>query len=289
MILARQVVLCVLIAAMTLCAWFVPLDSTANQQIDAGLKRALITFAAARTLNAIISVAQGTEFAVQPLGVGVKLSLGQILHPVNNLVEQFAHLMLVASIAFGIEKILISMGAHWLISLALTTAAIGWSYCYLRHHFSPAWLSRILVVLLMTRFGIPIVIIGSDMLFHQFMTAEYSASQKVIETTSGQLNSLGTEGSTTDGQQNIMDKLKGMIPSTPTLSDIKSRFENLKQAVEQTTERVIQLMVIFLLQTLLLPIFLAWVLWGLAKGTFEIPTKAAHLISRSSIKGPVGT
>jgi hypothetical protein len=52
-------------------------------------------------------------------------------------------------------------------------------------------------------------------------------------------------------------------------ADIQGRFAPLKQAVEQATERMITLMVIFLLQTLLLPLFMLWILWEVAKGTFE--------------------
>ena len=45
-----------------------------DAQVDAGLKRALATYAAARALNAVISVAQGTEVALEPGGVGVVLA-----------------------------------------------------------------------------------------------------------------------------------------------------------------------------------------------------------------------
>ena len=46
---------------MILGSWLAPLDTPAIKQVDAGLKRALVSFAAARTLNALISVAQETE------------------------------------------------------------------------------------------------------------------------------------------------------------------------------------------------------------------------------------
>lgn len=92
-------------------AWLPPVQTVADAQIDAGLKRALVAFAAARTLNAAISVAQGTEVGVQ-VGVGMTLTLGQALDPVNDLVEQFASLMLMASVAFGVQKALLAIGGH---------------------------------------------------------------------------------------------------------------------------------------------------------------------------------
>ena len=58
-------------------AWLGPVDRLADEQSDAGLKRALATFAAARVLNGVISVAQGTEVAVdiEFKPVGVKMNI----------------------------------------------------------------------------------------------------------------------------------------------------------------------------------------------------------------------
>lgn len=78
-----SVALAVAMLIIIVCSWLAPLDSAANKQVDAGLKRALLSFATARALNAVISVAQGTEVAVEPAGVGVVFTPGQILDPIN--------------------------------------------------------------------------------------------------------------------------------------------------------------------------------------------------------------
>jgi hypothetical protein len=270
-----RMVLAVVVALMVACSWLVPLESVASQQVDAGLKRALISFATARALNAVISVVQGTEVAVQPAGVGINFTPGQILDPVNDLVEQFGQLMLVASVAFGVEKVLITMGAHWAISVLLTVTAIAWAYGYLRHRASPAWLTQVLVILLMTRFAMPLVIIGSDQLFREFLAADYQASQQVIEVASGQITKLNAAVAPAPEEQSMVDKITGWVSRN---ADIKPHLESLKQTVEQTTERIIRLMVIFLLQTLVLPVLLLWVLWGIVRGTFEAAPQASRLI-----------
>jgi hypothetical protein len=270
-----RMVLAVALALMVACSWLVPLESVANQQVDAGLKRALISFATARALNAVISVVQGTEVAVQPAGVGINFAPGQILDPVNDLVEQFAQLMLVASVAFGVEKVLITMGAHWAISSLLTVTAIAWVYAYLRRGTSPPWLTRMLLILLMTRFAMPLVIIGSDQLFREFLAADYQASQQVIEVASGQITKLNATVAPVTEDQSMVDKITGWVSRN---ADIKPHLESLKQTVEQTTERIIRLMVIFLLQTLFLPVLLLWVLWGILRGSFEMAPQASRLI-----------
>lgn len=268
----RQVAVVTLITLVIIFTWITPLDSTANQQIDTGLKRALVSFATARALNGIISAAQGTQLAVEPGGVGVVFAPGQLLQPINELVEQFSNLMLAASVAFGIQKVLISIGAHWLSSLLLTTATLAGAALYLRQHAIPAWLARLLLVLLMIRFAIPIVTIGSDAVFREFMAADYQSSQQAIDLTSGQLATLAAPTSAADGAQaGALEKFKSWWAQN---ADLKGHFEKLKQGAEQAAEHIIRLMAIFLLQTLVLPLLLLWILYVFARGLFSFPARS---------------
>ena len=85
-----------LVAIMVACSWLSPFDTTANAQLDAGLKRAAATYASARLLNGAISVVQGTQISAAPAGMGMTFAPGEILDPLNDLVEQFSQVMLVA-------------------------------------------------------------------------------------------------------------------------------------------------------------------------------------------------
>ena len=260
--IARRTLLLLALLSLLLGTWLAPLDKPAMQQVDAGLKRALVSFAAARALNAVISVAQGTEVSVEPLGVGVTLTPGQLLDPVNDLVEQFSNLMLMASVAFGIQKILISMGGYWLISVLLSVTAIGWAVLAFRGQRAPRWLRGLLVITLMLRFAIPVVTLGSDLLWQKFLAADYEASQQVISSSTGQVASLNPALPQDSVQPGWLDRMRGWV--TPN-GEIRARFEKLKQAAEQAVEHIIKLIVIFLLQTLVIPLLLLWGLTALAK------------------------
>ena len=99
----RQLVFAVLIIAATALAWWPSLDAHGNATVDAAFKRALVTWALARGLNGVLSVAQGTEVAIQPAGVGVNFTPGEILDPVNDLVERFSWIMMLATSSLGIQ------------------------------------------------------------------------------------------------------------------------------------------------------------------------------------------
>lgn len=260
----RRAMLVLLVAAAVACSWLGPMDAMADRQIDAGLKRALASFAAARALNAFISLAQGTAVSVQPGGVGVNFAVGQVLEPVNDLVRHFSNLMLAASVAFGVQKVLVTIGAHWLVSLMLTAASAAWAVLLLRRQRLPRWLVRMLVVTLLLRFAMPVVTLGSDAVFQQFLAADYLVSQQVIETTATHLERMNAAPPAGADNQGVLDKFRAWIAAKAT--DWKDRFDGLKQAVEKATMHIVKLIVSFLLQTLVLPLGLLWLLIALARG-----------------------
>jgi len=248
--------------AIILFAWSGAVDLSASQQVDSGLKRALTTFATARTLNAVISVAQGTEFALEPGGVGLNFAPGQLLDPVNDLVEQFSNVMLFASVAFGVEKLLISIGAHWLVSLLLSLVALGWLFFRWRQRTVPRWLSAGLLIFVMLRFATPLALVGSDLIFTHFMSGEYASSSQVVSSASDKVAALNAQTPAVPVNPSLFDKLKGLSSNL----DVAAKVEQFKQIAEQTTEHIINLIVLFLMQTLLVPLGLLWGLYILVRG-----------------------
>lgn len=262
----KRYIFLILSLALVALAWFGSIDINANSQVNAGLKRALATYASARTLNAVISVAQGTEVSIQPLGFGVNLTPGQVLSPINELVEQFSDVMLLASVAFGIQKILILIGSHWLVSALLTGLILaGIWFSFRTQNGSPAWLNRGILLLLLLRFAVPVSLIGTELLFNSFMKSDYETSQGAIASTSRQVADLSVVPKPAAAEPSILEKIKGWSPG----ADISTGVQNFKNAVESTTEHVIKLIVLFLMQTLVLSILLLWCLFGMTKSLLK--------------------
>lgn len=106
-----------LVALLLLTLAFTGLiDKTGQEVTEAAFKRALLTFGVARGLNGAISVAQGTEISISPGGLGLNLTPGEILDPVNDLIERFSWVMLMSSTSLGIQQIFITISS----SLAAT-------------------------------------------------------------------------------------------------------------------------------------------------------------------------
>ena len=257
-----------LVAIMVACSWLSPFDTTANVQVDAGLKRAAATYASARLLNGAISVVQGTQISAAPAGMGMTFAPGEILDPLNDLVEQFSQVMLVAMVALGVEKVLLTVGASWMISLTLSLVAVVWAILYLRGMIGPRWLARLLMVLLVMRFAMPVSLIGTDAIFQQFMASDYQESQEVLKLVQGEASKLGAPGVVE--KQGVWEKFKSA--TVDVFAEARTHLESLKQAAENAVERIIKLMAIFVLQTIVLPVFFIWVLLSVGRGAFEMPT-----------------
>ena len=268
----RKIIFVFVLAMLVLTSWLKFLDAPATKLVNEGFKRALISFGTARALNATISVVQGTEVAVEPMGVGVTFTPGQVLDPVNDLVESFSNLMMVACIAFGIQKFLISIGGNWIISFLLTLAAIGWAWLYVRQQQNLRWLSKLLVILLMIRFAIPVVTIGTDFLFKHYLNAEYNANQQAISQASTQVKAIKSSATEKTEDKSwwasAKDRAQVIVSESKEGFNIEGQVQKLKQATENWTEHIINLIVIFLLQTLVIPVLLIWGLYSIIRNAF---------------------
>ncbi len=253
------------LALVLAAVWLLRVDDAALAQVDAGWKRALATFAAARALNAVISVAQGTELAVQPAGVGLTLTPGQVLDPVNQLIEQFSTLVLMATAAFGAQRVLIGIGAWWPLSVLITAAVLAWAVLRWRGRPVPRWLGSALVLLLLLRFTVPLVALGSEAAFRIFMQDEYRQGQATLEQSSAELAQASGQlpgAGMPPAEESITERMRRWWGQGP---QIGARFEALKEEANRAVEQVVRLIVVFTLQTLVLPLLLGWGLWRAAR------------------------
>lgn len=256
----KKIALLILLLLLVLAVWIPKLDAPAIEQVDAGMKRALVTFAAARALNAAISLAQGTEIHLS-LGAGVTLGIGEVLDPVNDLVEIFSNFMLMASVAFGIQKALLMMGQYEYVKLLITVVLLAWGFAYFYKHNVPRWLNNLLILMLMVRFAVPVITVGSDAIFQEFLQDDYQQSQAVLGATTDAVRQIAPETNAIPQKEGVLEKFKNSI----TAMDPRPYINHLKTVLDDATEHVIHLIVVFFLQTILLPVLLLWGMYSVLR------------------------
>ena len=259
----RKPLLLIGLCALLTALWWATPDAPATRQVEAGLKRALTIFAAARALDAVISVAQGTQVALEPGGVGVVLAPGQALDPINDLVEEFSTLMLAASVSFGVQRVLIAIGGHAVVSALVTAAAVAWTALRWRGRVPPHALTRLLLVLLLVRFAVPLVVLGSDLAFRVFMADDYAAAQQAIDGSARQIDRAGAPSADQPpaGESHV-ERLKRWWSDAIDKPDVGKRLDELRRLAAGAADHIVRLIVIFLLQTVVVPIGLLWMLLG---------------------------
>lgn len=229
-------------------------------------KRALVTFAVSRTLNGVISVAQGTEVAVEPGGVGVNFGVGQVLDPVNDLVERFSAVMLVATTSLGMQNVLLRMTSWWGLTLLLTVMAalavcLAW-WPGRKMERQGRWAMNIFLGLVFARFVVPLLIIGSGLVFDTFLAAEQAAATKALETTSQEIEVYNQQPSAAAATEDpsVLERLTTMLDDSLESINVRERLEEFKNRLSNASEHIVNLIVIFVLQTIVFPLAFAWLL-----------------------------
>ncbi len=264
-----KVVLSVLATCLVVISFTGHIDLIGEDYTEQGLKRTLLTYAIARGLNGVISVAQGTEVAVEPAGVGLTFTPGEILDPVNDLIEQFSTVVLVSGASLGIQRILIEMTSWiWFSGLVAIVAAFAIFLIWKPYRFSlhrRQLIYRLAIILLIIRFVIPVIAIVNEGMYLAFLQDEYENSKSGLELTSQNIEQLQTaqSPSTVTSDQTLIDKLKLFYQSTANSLDVSSNLEKLKALASQVSEHVLNLIVVFVVQTIISPLLFLWLSYRL--------------------------
>lgn len=265
--LQRKLILSLICLLLAVTAYTGLVDSVGRDYTDKGFKRALVTFAVARSLNGVISVAQGTEVALQPAGIGINFAPGQILDPINDLIERFSWVMLASSTSLGLQKLLMTIFSSPVFNLLIAISLGVWllSLWWQRLASSPLqpFIYRVVLFLLVVRFAIPLISVGSELLFNTFLADQYQSSTSSIENTAseiGQINQSRSESTPDSADDSLMGWAKRFYNSAVASIDVDGYLERYKAAAADASEHAINLIVIFLLQTVLVPLLFLWAL-----------------------------
>ncbi|MFO7784901.1 MAG: hypothetical protein ACQET7_07585 [Thermodesulfobacteriota bacterium] len=251
------------------------LDAEASSYYEGALKRAIATYAIARMLNGAISAVQGTELAVSPAGMGLRLSVGEVLDPINDLIERFSWIMLMSTVSLGIQSVLMEIGSWFgfrvLVSASMVLLLLGlWIPRQAGAVFKSLGI-RLLIASVVVRLCIPIIGVTSQALYDVFLAGKYERSTESLDVIRGKIRMpivQPEEGNGEDG--GLMDELRKKYQNTRQVLNVQARLEALKETVEAGIDHIINLIIVFVLQTLVAPLL---VLWGLVRvaGTLSRP------------------
>lgn len=235
-----------------------PLTELASPQLNEMLKVTLTVYALARGLNALISVVQGTELAIEPMGVGLTLTPGQILDPLNDLIEQVSLILLMASASIGIQKILLAAGdieifrglLIMLIVITVGVMVIRRSNLSLQKN-----LLKWVIILSILRLAVPVTALAANQM-QNWLDNDRQQAVTVLDNTQQSLQDLQQQDLETDRKW-----YQGMRESL----DIRGKLQAVEDKAEQGVEAAVYLLAEFILVMVLLPLLFLYLGWQLLR------------------------
>jgi hypothetical protein len=250
----------VLVVALSLSGL---VDSGGRSYTDATLKRAVVTFAIARTLNGVISMAQETEFAFEPAGIGVTIMPGELLDPINDLVERFSWVMLASSASIGIQSVLLRMSEWWGVSLLLLLAVGLLLFCVWSPR-APAWLRRVsyhaVMIAVFLRFAVPVLLIATSLVSDIFLREQAELAAAALQQSSREIREELPQTDVEAPKRSIGEKLSEFVTRPLDSMDLRARIERIQERFSGTIEHIIDLIVAFTLETIIIPLVFLWLL-----------------------------
>ena len=123
--------------------------------------------------------------------------------------------------------------------------------------------------MLVMRFCIPLISISNEIIYRNFLEPRYTASSELLRRTSFTLSAINHDSQSrmngSGGENTLLDNAKRLYRAAADRVNIEARIAALKQAAENISEHTINLIVIFVTQTLLLPLLFLWLFLQIIK------------------------
>lgn len=231
-----------------------------TEYLDSALIKATASYALARGLNGMITVVQESSVSAG-FGVEGNFAVGQVLDPINDLIEHFSWIMLLSVISLGIQKLLVVVGVRaGLVLFAIALSLILLSWFVQQSKDAPKVIGmgsreKLLVLAIFVQAAIPITSSIGAAVSNTFLESRRATAEAAISTVQQELStelgagiSLSSEGLRWYERLDPRNFDPGMVVRAMT------------SKAREMTSHVIDLMIIFIFQTLVMPLLTLWLL-----------------------------
>ncbi|MAD74366.1 MAG: hypothetical protein CML20_06150 [Rheinheimera sp.] len=178
-----------LILLSVMLSWSGIIDRYTTAYIDDALVEASSAFLIARGMNALISFLQSVTFEFS-VGVGGSVGAGEVLDPLNDLVEQYSSAMKLAIGSLVIQKVLLEIVSDTFFKIMLSISALlVLVSSLLPGVFSSVYfkmlLLRCFLALLFLRFALVLVVAANGLVDNAFLYERTQQQMHILESIEG--------------------------------------------------------------------------------------------------------
>lgn len=231
-------------------SWVNILDDYGDDYTTKSLTHAAATYGIARGINAVVSVIQSTEVSI---GVA-SITPGEFLDPLNDMVERFSWIVMMAMASLGLQKLLLVIASSLLFKLLITLTGILLIFSVIKRNvrYQNA-LIRLFVIALFLRFAVGTVVWANDMMEYFFLEQQRTQASEVLVETKDSLTSLSLDIQKEKKEQSWWEGMKDTFTSLT--ADHEQR---IIEQTEKASNSIIDLIVVYMAQTILFPLLFLW-------------------------------
>ena len=236
------------------------LDDYVDEYTTTSIKNAALTYATARGINGLVSVLQSSEVEAGVIVSG-SITIGEILDPLNDMIERFSTVMTWVLASLAAQKVLLLLASHelflYLVAVLGISALLLLFYGQSR---AQSLVVRSFLVVVFIRFALGLVVALNSGVDHLFLDEQLQVNSAEIE--NFQANLMSMDSSKELDEEGIRESA---IAFWQGLS-----MDELTRKISEGIESFINLVAIYLLKTILFPfgffygaVFIVRKLWRL--------------------------
>ena len=220
------------------------------------VSEAATVFATARVINGGISVIKDSTVTVTPFGLGTEIALGQVLDPLDDVIERLSDILFTGVVSLGIQKAVYEIiGATAVYGIgALLMLSLLLALCF-KNEKLRAWsvfLKKAALLLLFVRVALPFTALLSETVETHFFAPKIAACQARLSVFEAETKIRVTE------QDSLWDKAGKMKEQLQ--EKMKLYWENAMDMVEVSLEIAGHYIALFLVQVIFIPLGMFWLL-----------------------------
>lgn len=249
-------------------------DSTADAYFKDSITKAGGSYGVCRVINATVSVIQQSSVQVEPAGIGLSLAVGQIVDPINDMVERLSNVLVMSIASLGVQElayeISITIVPQILAVLLLLMSILVW-FKNERILKLQRILMSVLVVAAIARFCLPISSMANEFLQETFFEDQIIEANEMLTVSTAEIKKF---------EDVTVPKLEGFFGtignSASYLKDKTVDFKETIQVIMENKSLIVENLLrltflylgIFVIQVLVLPLLVFWFLMRIVNSLF---------------------
>lgn len=251
------------------------LDSRAEDYFQESIAKAGVSYGVCRLINGTVSVIQQSSIQLEPAGIGMSLAVGQIVDPINDMVERLSDVLVLSITSLGVQEIMheisVVLAPPVMATILLLLSLAMWFKSEKFLSFQRV-LQNLVIILVIARCCLAVSSIANGFLQEHFFEDRIVEANAKLSDSTVQLGTI--EG--IDELPEYDGMLKTIENSAKYLKNKSAEFKNAVGVVLENKRLIVESLLqltflylgVFIIQVLILPLFIFWMMMKIVNALF---------------------